>query len=239
MGVANMTLKPTIRVWRYMSFSKLVWILQKKQLWLSNANYLDDRWEVMPLGQQLNKIITSSPTSVPTEEVIENTANSIHELRNQTFINCWTASEHESHALWRIYCPSSEGVAIVTTLDRLKRSIGLPVLEVTYDSKEENISVPSIDELVTQKRPMFAYENEVRVVLVKDYSDIGHPDRKTIGVGVEWDPELHLEGIYVHPEAQFWFMETVTETVRVLAPKLSRDDTPLVWWSKMSSPPPL
>ena len=81
---------------------------------------------------------------------------------------------------------------------------------------------------------MFAYEQEVRVVLVHDLGDHEHPDRKTIGVGLKWDPELHIENVWVHPEAQFWFMESVTEIVRLLAPKLSRQ----VWWSQMNTSPP-
>jgi len=42
--------------------------------------------------------------------------------RRHTFVNCWTSSEHESHALWRIY-RSSEAVAIQTTFGGLKESV--------------------------------------------------------------------------------------------------------------------
>ena len=86
---------------------------------------------------------------------------------------------------------------------------------------------------------MFAYEQEVRVVLVEHLDDPKHPERITFGVGRDWDPERHLESIRVHPEAPFWFMEAVTETVRAHAPGLSRDGHPLVFWSKMNAPPPV
>ena len=85
---------------------------------------------------------------------------------------------------------------------------------------------------------MFADEHEVRIVLVHDYDEPEHPDRKTVGAFFDWDPELHVENIWVHPEAQFWFMDTVTETVRRLAPKLCPNDFPRVWYSKMNTPPP-
>ena len=85
---------------------------------------------------------------------------------------------------------------------------------------------------------MFAYEREVRVVLVKDFEDPKHPERATVGAGLDWDPALHLENIWIHPEAPFWFMEAVTEAVRQLAPGLSHDGVPLVPWSRMSAPPP-
>ncbi len=232
-----MTITPNTRVWRYLSFAKFTSMLQLKQLWLSSAELLDDKWEVMPDGQQINAIINRRPSSKIAEATLDAIAKTVKELRQKTFINCWSVSENESHALWRIYCPSSEGVAIQTTFDRLQKSVGLPVLEVKYGLSEADVSLDALT-LVTQKRPMFAYEQEVRIVLVHDYNDPKHPDRKTIGVSIDWDPELHLENIWLHPDAPFWFAETVTETVRRLAPKLSHDGIPRVWYSKMSSSPP-
>ena len=85
---------------------------------------------------------------------------------------------------------------------------------------------------------MFSYEKEVRIVLIQDYSNPKHPDRITLGAGVEWDPELHLDGIWLHPESQYWFYEVVSETVRRLAPKLSSNDEPKVFYSKMKTSPP-
>jgi hypothetical protein len=233
-----MTLDPKTRVWRYMSFAKLVWMLQNKQLWLSSVELLEDKWELVLDTSQLNSIINNRPASLSAEQVIDWTAKVVKARRKQTFVNCWTASQHESHALWRIYCPSSESVAIQTTLGRLKKSVPLPVLEVAYSPYEANGTLPDIQQLATQKRPMFEYEQEVRIILVRDFSDPKHPDSKTVGAGIDWDPERHIETIWVHPEAPFWFMETVTETVRRLAPKLSHGEFPLVAWSKMNSSPP-
>lgn len=233
-----MEIDANTRVWRYMSFAKLVWLLRKKQLWLTNVELLDDKWELVPDTVQLNSIINNRPESLSAEQVTENLAKSVQNLRKQTFVNCWTASEHESHALWRIYCPSSESVAIQTTFERLKNSIGLPILEVSYETPDVKHSMLNVKNLVAQKRPMYKYEQEVRIVLVENFTDPKHPDRKTIGAGVDWDPEMHLENIWVHPEAPFWFIETVTEIVQLLAPKLSRQGFTPVVWSKMNSSPP-
>jgi hypothetical protein len=231
----TMNLTDDTIIWRYMSFAKFVWMLQRKRLWFSSANTLEDRWEIMPLGQQLNSFIFNRPPTQSAEDAIATMAEKVKYLRKNTYINCWTASEHESHALWRIFCPSPEGVAIQTTLGKLKKSIGLPVIPVNYDCHDSLGQSPDPVHLVTQKRPMFEYEHEVRIVLVHDFSDPQHPDRITAGVEVEWDPEIHLEKVCVHPEAQFWFMETVTTLVSRLAPKLSHDGTALVTWSQMSS----
>jgi hypothetical protein len=93
---------PDIRVWRYTSFGKLVWMLQKKQLWLSRADLFGDKWEVTLHGPRMNTVMTKRPTQYTAEEVRRRAARIIHNLRTTTFVNCWTASEHESHALWRI-----------------------------------------------------------------------------------------------------------------------------------------
>jgi hypothetical protein len=45
-----------------MSFGKLVWMLQTKQLWLSRADFLEDKFEVMLHGPQLNTVMTKRPT---------------------------------------------------------------------------------------------------------------------------------------------------------------------------------
>ncbi len=227
--------QPTTRVWRYMSFAKFMWMLQMKQLWFANAKLLGDNWEVMFDTSQLNSIINNRPSSMSAEDTLAKIKDIVSKLRNDTFVNCWNASEHESHALWRIYCSTPEGVAIQTTLERLKRSVEpLPVLEVNYDSSSIEEGKIDLHRLVSQKRPMFAYEQEVRVVLIQDFTDHKNPDRITIGTGIPWNPELHIENIWVHPDAQFWFIESVTEVVRLLAPKLSGQ----VWWSKMNTSPP-
>ncbi|MFZ5908638.1 MAG: hypothetical protein ACOYYU_01325 [Chloroflexota bacterium] len=230
-----MAILPNTRVWRYMSFAKFVTVLLDKQLWLSCANLLDDRWEVMPNNQQI-KAIFSKHSSSKTFEISRDTiAKNVKELRQNTFINCWSASEHESLALWRIYCPSSEGVAIQTTFERLVKSVSLPVLEVKYNVTDVEKPLDALT-LATQKRPMFAFEQEVRIVLVQDFND--SPNRTTIGASIDWDPELHIENVWIHPDAPIWFPETVTETVRRLAPKLSQDGFTNVFFSKMSDAPP-
>jgi hypothetical protein len=115
--------------------------------------------------------------------------------------------QHESHALWRIYCRSNEGVAIQTTLARLQESVrDLPVYRVTYQTPGLNRVTPTLCDLVTKKRPMFGYEQEVRVVFHTETKGAA----ETIGYSIDWDPEKNLESIRVHPEADQSFMDTVT-----------------------------
>jgi len=224
-----------------MSFSRFVWLLQKKQLWLSRADLLGDPWEITLAGNQLAHVISRHPpVTLPLPDVMPETAMERSERiikmwRRQTFVNCWSASDHESHALWRIYCRSAEGAAIQTTFARLRESVGgLPLYRVTYEIPGGSKRTPTLCDLVTKKRPMFAYEQEVRVVLSTDGNDGADPERETLGHCLEWDPEKSVELIRIHPEADCSFMETVTAVVEHYAPALKDR----VAWSAMNAGPP-
>ena len=53
--------------------------------------------------------------------------------RNNTFINCWNMSDHESNALWQIYCKSTDGVVLQTSYEKLNLIKGQHSLhQVTY-----------------------------------------------------------------------------------------------------------
>jgi hypothetical protein len=224
-------------VWRYLSFSRFLWLLQKKQLWLSRTDRLGDPWEIALAGRQLEHVISRHPiASFPSPDVnpetaMERSERIIKMWRRQTFVNCWSASDHESHALWRIYCRSPEGVALQTTLVKLKESVGdLPVYRVTYEVPDSIKQTPSRADLVAKKRPMFAYEQEVRVVRFVDEEGAA----ESLGQGLAWDPEEIVESIRVHPEADDSFMETVTAAVEHYAPALKGR----VARSAMDEPPP-
>lgn len=231
------------KVWRYMSFGRFVWLLQKRQLWLSRADLLGDPWEIALVGEQFKFVISRHPpmdifSKKRHESAQERSARIIKLWRRTTFVNCWSTSEHESHALWRIYCRSADGVALQTTFTKLSDSAaGLPVLRVTYEGPGRTRQTPTIDDLVTKKRPMFAYEREVRIVRSEiDAIDDGEvlPDEKILGRPLAWEPERHIERIWVHPEADVSFFETVTAVIEQYAPAL-RD---CVGWSAMKDGPP-
>jgi hypothetical protein len=226
------------KVWRYMSFSRFVWLLQKKQLWLSRADLLGDPWEISLAGDQLAHVISCHPAptfplpEVEPETAMQRSERIIKMWRQHTFINCWSASAHESHALWRIYCPTSEGVAIQTTLAKLQASVGgLLVYRVTYAIPGSRKQTPTRIDLMTKKRPMFAYEQEVRIIRLIDEE---HQMPETVGCGVAWDFDNCVESIRVHPEADPSFMDTVIATVECYSPTLKDR----VAWSAMNARPP-
>ena len=202
-----------------MSFSRFVWLLQKKQLWLSRVDLLGDPWEIPLVGEQLEHLIRYHPISPPhegpRETAMERAERIIPLWRRHTFVSCWSASIDESHALWRIYCPPHEGVALETTIERLQKSVGdIPVYRVKYGAVGKAKMTPTPADLIAQKRPMFQYEQEVRVVSFKEeeLEEVGD-EPQSAGRALAWEPSQHLQGLRVHPEADQCFMETVSEVV--------------------------
>lgn len=219
-----------------MSFAKFVWVIQNKCLWLSRADLLGDPWEISLSGEQLQLVIDRHPITPldkprPKESAIERAKRIINSWRKQTFINCWNASAHESNALWHIYCKDSDGVALQTTFERLTLIKGsCSLLPVTYPVPGSNKKTPTHPDLVTKKRPMFSYEEEVRIVHFDETNDLGAKD----GIPLKFDFEKSIESVRVHPQADESFFNTVQNIVSTYAPGFIGK----VKWSEMKLGPP-
>ncbi|SEQ34555.1 hypothetical protein SAMN04488038_105297 [Solimonas aquatica] len=222
-------------VWRYMSFAKFDWTIQNKCLWLCRADLLGDPWEMSLSGEQLRLVINRHPITPIGEaqrESAEERAKRILGLwRSRTFVCCWNKSQHESNALWKIYCKNPDGVALQTTHQKLESIKDRHSLHpVTYPVPGSSNRTPTHTDLVTKKRPMFSYEEEVRIVFHDESNEAGTAN----GVRLEFDLDL-IESIRVHPEAGEAFFEVVTNIVQTYAPKFRGK----VAWSDMRLGPPL
>ena len=166
------------------------------------------------------------------KETAEERAERIINLwRNRTFVSCWNKSEHESNALWKIYCKDKDGVVIQTTYEKLKAISGAYSLyPVTYQTPGINEKTPTHFDLVTKKRPMFTYEEEVRIVHFDENNE--ESDRK--GIALEFDFENLIESVVVHPEANQSVFDSVQKLVNSYVPKFRGK----VEWSGMKLSPP-
>lgn len=222
-------------VWRYMSFAKFVWTIQNKSLWLSRADLLGDPWEISLTGEQLQHVIDRHPITpigeIPKETADERSKRIINLWRKNTFISCWNMSLHESNALWQIYCKDTDGIILQTKMEKLNLIKGQYSLDVvTYPVPGTNKLTPTHTDLVTKKRPMFSYEEEVRIVYYDKNNEIGATD----GVRLEFDFDHLIESVIVHPKADTSFFDTVTTIVDTYAPNFAGT----VAWSDMKLSPP-
>jgi hypothetical protein len=123
-------------------------------------------------------------------------------------------------------------------LERLRGSIaGVDIHRVSYREPGSLKQEPTLTQLATEKRLMFAYEQEVRVLLKSQelgkYTLAG-PFGSARGIAVDWNPDANLEAIFVHPDADGSFFDTVVTTVEHYAPTLKDK----VQWSAMQKRPP-
>ena len=225
------------RVWRYLDSAKLVWLLERKQLYLSRVDLLNDPHEgsipriaVLARGQQFREL--GAEHAIPQLAALN--------VRNRmfTYVSCWHLGNAESEAMWRLYCGDSSGVAIQTTYAALVKSLESDphcyVGQVTYiDYDTGAFPQTNVYYSMMHKRASFAHEQEVRIIKsdMKAWEtpgQIGEP-----GIAIPWDASASVDAIYVNPYAPEFYRDVVQSVVRQFAPAL----TDRVQWSAMRAVP--
>jgi hypothetical protein len=177
------------KLWRYLDLSYFLWLLSRQSLYFANRNEFDDQWEgAIPAGtdESLKRTYRSAIRRYGVAVGVDTSQEELEPERLQAYqqivksqqtiygVNCWHKNEVESVAMWRLYTKGKDGVAIQTTVMRLKDCLSLEprpifIAEVKYRDhrilpEEGLISHDPLIPLVT-KRQSFAHESEVRLIL--------------------------------------------------------------------------
>ncbi len=223
------------KIWRYMDLPKLIYLLDKRKLYLSRADTFEDAHEgATPLAQKDWEIQRDPKNS-------ESFADFRCRQREWTFISCWSHRDHESHALWRIFCGPKQGVAICSRYGRLAELLNPKLANelglVDYGRDElipQNTLVPFF-----RKRKAFAYEQEARFVAsiffctdVRDQTGKLLAPRRCLQIPLR-DLSAFVETIRIHPEADTGYVDAVKSLVDKYAPDLLNRVEP----SEMAKPP--
>lgn len=212
-----------VKVWRYMDFTKFLYILERHALFFTRADRFEDRFEGSYTRYNVNMRPQAYNGQIP-KEVLHQISEVSNQIRRFTFINCWHMNEHESAAMWRLYSQSNEAVSIQSTFARLKDSfngtneniyIGM-VNYIDYETQwmpEGNMFYPFV-----HKRLSFEHEREIRAVF--QYLP-------TNGERIDWNQSLYeygkdididldtlIDRVYVSPIAPRWFFELVQAVVQ-------------------------
>lgn len=214
------------KIWRYMDFTKFLDILDKSELFFPSIEQLGDPFE----GSYPKPNITfrkENPEVFFKKELLDDKYKVDYEkiLKNFTrlwrslfVVSCWNNSEHDSAALWQLYSSDSEGIAIQTTIERLKRSLkeeeqDISIGEVKYlDFQKESIPEEDYYYPFLYKRKSFEHEKEIRAVILPRPVKIG---RNLLKVGrkegyyANINPDLLIERVYVSPLSLKWKRELV------------------------------
>ncbi len=254
---------PQSCVWRYLSLWRLFNAIETKRLSLTLLRkYLtDDPYETSvpeSVDQADAQISNSGQTTMaaacqiagrPCSTTLPDHQQRYKDLKRKrrallrtAHASCWRLG-NESEAMWRLYCPGAEGVAICTTFGKLKDSIHDPltvVSRVAYiDYKTDQFVRHSQDgyDPALHKRKAFEHEDEVRVLRFSsdDFQRAGTEESYSAPeyVEIEWDPETVVEKIVVNPRCANGYLKLVTVAVKTLSPILAEK----VQRSDLAAPP--
>jgi hypothetical protein len=112
---------PQAKLWRYIDFTKYVWLLDAHALFFSRADLLGD-----PFEGSLSRLNVELRPQIYAGRILDDQLELLAEFRRKllrtTFVNCWHMSDYESAAMWKLYL-RDHGVAIQTTFEALVASL--------------------------------------------------------------------------------------------------------------------
>jgi hypothetical protein len=204
---------PNTSLWRYMDLAKFVAILETRSLFFSRLTSFTDPFEGHP-PRSIVEPMTRIPEGISEAElasrkrIVANNLALFEKSRHLLSASCWHANKFESDAMWNLYARKGEGIAILTTFERLKNALAIEgpetsgglVQYIDYDTHK-------MDDLNTVqwavlKRQSFAHEREFRAL--------------TFGFGgssaggyVPVNVESLLESVYVSPATSDWLVDLI------------------------------
>lgn len=224
---------PSAPIWRYMSFTKLVSMLDRRALFFARGDLLtaSDRFEgsttkvnALVWPEVLRQLGTNEDS---VRQLVETRAYFAKALVGQTFLTCWTAVARESVSMWRMYVGDTDGVAIKSSYARLTGSlrygsqrrqavhVGL-VRYIDYEAEaipENNILWPWV-----HKRREFESEHELRAVLLASrWTEDNRIDPRPwpeSGRFIKSDLDMLVDEIRVSPASSATFVELVEHVLR-------------------------
>lgn len=198
-------------IWKYLDLSKFLDLLISKRLFMARSDKFEDQYEGTfsePTYEEIKKLLEDNPKYL----------DAYKSKRKNIVISSWHANSYESYAMWQVFTKNNEGLAIQSTVGRLKKSLTEPkanqyIGEVNYiDYKKEHIPFDDDFFPFLFKRKSFQYENEIRVI-----TDVSHLDMQVNeGVKVEADINKMIERLYIHPKSENWYKKLVIEVVSQL-----------------------
>ena len=223
--------KTKIKIWRYMSLSRFVWLLQKRSLYFARSDLLGDPFEGVypePMMKRF-KSVTKDLFKLPGKPELRNfmvryayvSAGLSSKHRKTFYINCWHMNEDESLAMWKLYASHNEAICIQSTQDTLSRLLPRSawLAPVNYiDYKTDSFDLGNAVNYVFHKRKSFEHERELRaaVFLPMDPKDIV-ADHVVLPI----DINLLIKRVFVSPTAESNFKEIVEGLLKVYRVKAS------------------
>jgi len=223
-------LSPDIKIWRYMDLPKFVSLISERNLVLPRLDMLADTHEGS-LTTRTSAWIRKAMLDAKAKTDWTTVSQWYREIPSRTYVSCWHANEHESEAMWRLYCGLGGGVAIQSTYRLLAESIRnhrqVYIGCVNYiDYETQSIPDANIFAPAMHKRVAFAYEQEVRLVTSPFELYDTPPSARPAAIPISWECDIYVQKVHVSPYAPEYFYEAVRSVSVAFAPGL---ESRLVW----------
>jgi hypothetical protein len=213
------------KIWRYLDFTKFVYLLKKEALIFTRVDKLEDQFE----GSYSRPTIDDRQKEYTFESGLspETLSEVFEKFRAYTFVNCWHINEYESAALWDLYTKGAEGIAILSTDKKLRDALPKNVLldHVTYIDYDKDL-MRYDNPLYTffYKRKSYEHEHELRAAFLCLPREGGgyHTSPPDINFTFDLNEKLPfsaypipvdldsvIDEMRVHPLAEDWFKEVV------------------------------
>jgi hypothetical protein len=220
------------KLWRYLDLSHFLSLLNRQALYFASVIEFDDRWEgAIPAGSieglrrvQRNYALEKRHISkeVDEEKAVYQLKMALKMLQGVYGVNCWHMNEVESVAMWKLYTHGKDGVAIQTTVGRLKTCLSheprnIYIAQVHYHDHEtlpaEELISPNAVVPIVLKRRSFRHESEVRLILDKQHDKPQEASGTTSGEAIAVDVSNLIEKIVASPDYPGWAMAGLQERV--------------------------
>ncbi|WP_131679647.1 DUF2971 domain-containing protein [Pseudoalteromonas agarivorans] len=262
------TLDDDTVIWKYMDLSKFISLLSSQSLWFArlDKNWEVDpfegkvptaHWESLverilntkfapqffgkskvQFGGMPEVGMAQVPQSEQKSREIDLQRNMYEAAIYNSYVTCWNISTHESYHMWKLYCNHHNGIAIKSTIGRLKSSLGknknYTVLGGLIEYLDFKNQMPARgDNLLTHiycKSMPYSFENEFRLCL-RDFGFVNdviggdapysvdpeeiraNLDSYRSGYTVKLDLNTLIESVVTSPHSDPWFFDLVTSIV--------------------------
>jgi hypothetical protein len=239
-------------LWRYSDLSHFLNLLDRETLYFANRREFEDPWEgAIPATttEAANRVVRHLSafytevgrdfSQVKGSERVQNIERSIRSRQATYGVNCWHKNKVESLAMWKLYTHGKDGVAIQTTVRRLKECLSgerrpIYIANVLYGDHETLPDLkerPDLEKLIsldvlltlTTKRLSFAHETEVRLILDRHldarpaFSQILPAKEENFGPpkgeALKVDLIKVIERIVASPDYPSWAMDSLQHQV--------------------------
>lgn len=174
-----------LTVWRYMSLANFNHLLKTQSLYFSSAAQFEDLFEGSLPDKEFIKSYYRGIDDIPKNDLDilkkyhkHTSLNKAFEALNaMTKISCWHINNSESHLMWKSYARQHKGVAIKTTIRRLKASLKEYKIKPAYEAEqiwigkvkyvdfELDNTASSMLSRFFYKKKFYSGENEVRLAI--------------------------------------------------------------------------